>query len=64
VRCCRASSPRSSRRRSSSSVLRVGISLDDAEPERLIEAGTVGGAGHLELQYFVLDDFAYTDLDQ
>lgn len=36
--------------------------FEDATPERLTDPGTVGMSGHLELQHFQLDDFAYDDL--
>jgi hypothetical protein len=36
--------------------------FDDASAGRLTEPGTVGMSGHLELQHFQLDEFAYDDL--
>jgi hypothetical protein len=36
--------------------------LVDVDDARISEAGTVGGGGHVALQHFVLDDFAYAPI--
>jgi hypothetical protein len=42
--------------------VRATATLVDNGVDRLVMPGTVGASGHLELQWFVLDDFAYDDL--
>jgi hypothetical protein len=42
--------------------IRATATLFDSGFDRLVVPGPVGASGHHDLQYFVLDDFAYEDL--
>jgi hypothetical protein len=44
--------------------VRAETSLLDTAADRIVEAGTLGAGGHVELHHFALDDFAYTDLSR
>ena len=43
--------------------VRAQTLLVDAAADRITQAGTVGGGGHLALQHFVLDDFGYAPIE-